>query len=286
MIVLCADPPWEYEGVIRPSDAVGLRYPTMTDQDIAALPVQEWVGRDALLMLWCPAPKLDLGIATLAAWGFGYRSCWVWDKREDDILDDLRLDAHATLLRLVTRSEDRCNGWVTDLHRDPFGTLQRLLGRLTRTSGLGHYARIDHELLLIGKRGDVKAPARAARVSSVLRERRTGHSVKPRAWLRWARACYPEARCIELFARRAELGWEATGQDLDGRQVQDVMAMPLSLTPRLVVADDICRWTCRGCGISGETSARLGPFHEHRKRAPRIPGTRKRCKGALEVSTA
>jgi N6-adenosine-specific RNA methylase IME4 len=44
--------------------------------------------------------------------------------------------------------------------------------------GMGHYARIQHELLLFGTRGKPPKPADHS-VSSVIRARRTKHSVKP-----------------------------------------------------------------------------------------------------------
>ena len=80
--IIYADPPWRYE---NPPMGGGNRsienhYPTMTLEEIIALPVAKLATDDALLYLWATAPKLAECIDVLRAWGFEYRTNGVWDK--------------------------------------------------------------------------------------------------------------------------------------------------------------------------------------------------------------
>jgi N6-adenosine-specific RNA methylase IME4 len=78
--ILYADPPWRYEHSATDSRQIENQYPTMTLEDICALPVGEITESDAILFLWATSPKLAEAMHVIDAWGFTYRSCMVWDK--------------------------------------------------------------------------------------------------------------------------------------------------------------------------------------------------------------
>lgn len=80
--ILVADPPWKFSSnsVARPGRNAMRHYECMTDAEIAALPVLEWVAKDALLFLWTTAPMLARTMPILPAWGFRYVSQLVWIK--------------------------------------------------------------------------------------------------------------------------------------------------------------------------------------------------------------
>jgi N6-adenosine-specific RNA methylase IME4 len=80
--LLYADPPWRYENPAMGSEGrkVENHYPTMTLEEIIALPVAELATEQAILYLWSTAPKLVDAARVIAAWGFDYRTCGVWDK--------------------------------------------------------------------------------------------------------------------------------------------------------------------------------------------------------------
>lgn len=79
--VIYADPPWQYdEGSATPNRQIENQYPTMSLEEIAALKVHELATPDAILYLWCPAPKLEEAFVVIGAWGFTYRTGMVWDK--------------------------------------------------------------------------------------------------------------------------------------------------------------------------------------------------------------
>jgi N6-adenosine-specific RNA methylase IME4 len=84
--VIYADPPWRYDDdhVINASqDNYGRadrHYPTMTIEELCALPVNDLGLADSVLFLWVPSPKLFDAKAVIDAWGFCYKTGMVWDK--------------------------------------------------------------------------------------------------------------------------------------------------------------------------------------------------------------
>ena len=80
--VLYADPPWRYEHSESESRAIENQYPTMTLDEICALPVDDLATPDAILFLWATSPKLAESMQVIESWGFTYRTCAVWDKQK------------------------------------------------------------------------------------------------------------------------------------------------------------------------------------------------------------
>jgi len=78
--VIYADPPWRYDVVESESRAIENHYPTMSNEDIYALPIQPLCTDDAVLFLWATSPKLAEAMQVVAAWGFNYKTCMVWVK--------------------------------------------------------------------------------------------------------------------------------------------------------------------------------------------------------------
>lgn len=76
--VLYADPPWRYEHPISDSRKIENQYPTLDLDEIKALPVP--AASDCVLYLWATSPKLAEAIEVVEAWGFLYRTSFVWVK--------------------------------------------------------------------------------------------------------------------------------------------------------------------------------------------------------------
>jgi N6-adenosine-specific RNA methylase IME4 len=79
--------------------------------------------------------------------------------------------------------------------------------------GLGTYLRHQHELLLIGRRGN--HIARGPLSSSVIHAPRREHSRKPDEAYALIERVYPELPKIELFARGKREGWSAWGNQAE-----------------------------------------------------------------------
>ncbi len=167
--VIYADPPWRLEPYSRTTGlnkAAENHYQTLSSQEIAALPVTDLAAKDAALFLWATVPMLVDACMTLAAWGFQYKSQFVWIKDK---------------------------------------------------AGTGYWNRNRHELLLVGTRGNIPAPAPGPQVESVL-ETATGevlaHSQKPQAARAMIELYFPSVPKIELFARPpVPGGWDAWGNE-------------------------------------------------------------------------
>jgi N6-adenosine-specific RNA methylase IME4 len=80
--VILADPPWMYdEGTTTPNRKIENHYPPMPIDEICALPVRKLGLKHSLLVLNIPSPLLfEYGPRVLKAWGFCYKSGWVWHK--------------------------------------------------------------------------------------------------------------------------------------------------------------------------------------------------------------
>jgi len=80
--------------------------------------------------------------------------------------------------------------------------------------GNGYYFRGQHELLLLGIKGNMPAPTEASRPSSVLHAPRQRHSQKPRQIYDLIEQMYPNRSYLELFARNKREGWTSWGNEL------------------------------------------------------------------------
>jgi len=83
--VFYADPPWRYSdaGVVTADDNYGRaerHYPTMALEEICALPIKDKADDDAVLFLWTTSPMLEEAFKVISAWGFKYKTSFVWDK--------------------------------------------------------------------------------------------------------------------------------------------------------------------------------------------------------------
>lgn len=78
--VLYCDPPWQYDFISVDAWKVENHYPTMTIEEICALPVADIATKDAILFLWATAPKLADAMRVIEAWEFTYKTCAIWDK--------------------------------------------------------------------------------------------------------------------------------------------------------------------------------------------------------------
>ncbi|MCX5570603.1 MULTISPECIES: MT-A70 family methyltransferase [Kaistia] len=75
----------------------------------------------------------------------------------------------------------------------------------------GFWNRNKHELLLVGTRGDIPAPAMGEQWPSVIEAPVGEHSAKPEIFAEMIEAYYPNLPKIELNARRARPGWDVWG---------------------------------------------------------------------------
>jgi len=92
-----ADPPWRY-GNQATRAATGKHYKTMTLEQIAELPVNALVTDNAHLHLWTTNAFLFDAQKIIEAWGFKYKSCFVWVKTQMGIGNYWRVSHEFLLL--------------------------------------------------------------------------------------------------------------------------------------------------------------------------------------------
>lgn len=176
--VILADPPWLYnEGTTTPNRRIDNHYPMMPLDEICALPVRKLADKNAVLFLCITSPLLlEAAPALLKAWGkWNYKSQWIWHKDGK-------------------RKKD---------------------GSIGGYRGTGHWAIIEHELILICTRGDVPTPSVSARFPSVFTAPVGQHSEKPAEIHRRIELMYPKQAKIELFCRDPRKGWDVWGNQAD-----------------------------------------------------------------------
>jgi len=171
--VIVADPEWRFEPYSRETGmdrAADNHYPTSPTDEIAArgtvglgINAMSIAADDCVLFLWATAPMVEAALEVMDAWGFEYKSQFVWVK-------------------------------------DRIGT--------------GYWNRNKHEILLVGARGNVPAPAMGTQWPSAIEAPVGKHSEKPTKFLEMIEAYFPTLPKIELNRRGAPRnGWDAWGNE-------------------------------------------------------------------------
>jgi N6-adenosine-specific RNA methylase IME4 len=102
--VIYADPPWKY-GDSRSQGGAGAaedHYPTQDLETLKALDVRALAADDAVLLCWATFPLLPDALELVAAWGFAYKTAFVWRKSRGAGLGNYHR-AEAELLLVSTR---------------------------------------------------------------------------------------------------------------------------------------------------------------------------------------
>lgn len=182
---LLADPPWNFRTYSKKAYEAKHRrdaeqhYPTMSIEDIKALPVADYAAKDAHLFMWTTGPHLPLAFEVMQAWGFRYSGTgFVWVKLKKSFVRDQLIRSY--------KIEDM-------LH-----------------FGLGKTTRKNAEFCLLARRGKPTRLAKNVRemIISPLRE----HSRKPdEVHRRIERYC--DGPRLELFGRQQRPGWTVRGNE-------------------------------------------------------------------------
>ena len=84
--IVYADPPWRYD-MKRGKGVAENHYPTMSIDEICALPVANLAAKDSALFLWATFPQLNEAFRVIEAWGFHYKTLaflWLKQNRKAD----------------------------------------------------------------------------------------------------------------------------------------------------------------------------------------------------------
>lgn len=81
--VIYADPPWNYGSSGSGLEQYGpaeRHYPSMTIKELCDMDIQGIAANDAVLFMWVTSPLLGECFPIIKAWGFTYKTCFIWDK--------------------------------------------------------------------------------------------------------------------------------------------------------------------------------------------------------------
>lgn len=172
--VLLVDPPWFYakdNGMFRPNPA--FHYPTMTDDELMALPVNELAKPNAMIFMWATGLTLERALKIMAHWQFEYISSGVWVKTRNEKSKEL---SHVPGLGPMLMTHEYI-----------------LIGR--KGKGLGKTQYQPRSVFFAQGGAGKNVP----------------HSRKPEVIYEWVEKMWPSTRKIELFARSQRDGWKAWG---------------------------------------------------------------------------
>jgi N6-adenosine-specific RNA methylase IME4/ParB-like chromosome segregation protein Spo0J len=102
--VIVADPPWEYrKRATDPTQRGAIPYPSMTAEEVMALPVADLAHDDCVLWLWTTNAHIPVAFDVLRAWGFEHKTILTWVKDRMGTGDWLRGQTEHCLLAVRGR---------------------------------------------------------------------------------------------------------------------------------------------------------------------------------------
>jgi site-specific DNA-methyltransferase (adenine-specific) len=204
---IAADPPWFYNDQRKvrkdgatPTAGIGAchHYDQMTVEEICAMPVAQLAASRCHLYLWATAPLLPDALQVMNAWGFEYATvAFAWVKMNPGAWGEAQI---------------RIN------QLDMFGTPDEQVAAFMDNLaffGPGFYTGSNVELVLLGRRGKPFAHAKGRKAAQAIFAPRGEHSAKPERVQDLIEWMYPGAAPrLELFARRARVGWDVFGNEI------------------------------------------------------------------------
>ena len=141
-----ADPPWPYQNQAS-RGACANHYATMTLDDIAALPISDLCADNAHLHLWTTNAFLFESHAVMRAWGFDYKSCFIWAKPQLGVGNYWRVSHEILLLGVRGRCPFRDHSqrswleWPRTGHSEKPERIRELIERVSPGPRLELFAR-------------------------------------------------------------------------------------------------------------------------------------------------
>lgn len=179
--LILSDPPWTFERWSDDSEKSTVRapqdhYPTMSLEEMKALPVCELAAPDCVLIMWTTGPHLAQALELIPAWGFSYKTLgFSWMKADVSTMD-------------------------------MFG------GPIDADMGCGFWTRSNAELALLATRGHPKRIDAGVRMGII--EPAREHSRKPDIQYERLERLIGDVPKVELFSRTSRAGWQSWGFDI------------------------------------------------------------------------
>lgn len=144
-----ADPPWKY-GNQATRASTDNHYGTMTVEEIMELPVAAVVAENAHIHLWTTNAFLFEAKRVLEAWGFEYRSCFVWVKPQMGIGNYWRVSHEFMLFGIRGKCPFRrrdCMSWM-EIPRSRHSAKPDVVRQIIETTSPGPYLEMFGRMTL------------------------------------------------------------------------------------------------------------------------------------------
>lgn len=172
--IILTDPPWDYYGDPNKNASAGKHYDLMSDETLAAMPVQDMLTSRGILFMWTTSSALARSIDLLSHYGLAYRGVqFVWVKTRKDGSPIAAQGVRPSIVKPLTEFV--------------------IAGSRVKR---GRPMSLSDESIC----QTIFAPV-------------TRHSEKPCAVHERLEAMYPNAHKLEMFARQHRVGWDAWGND-------------------------------------------------------------------------
>ncbi len=229
--ICLSDPPWNYQNwTDAKHGAADSAFETLSVEDIASLPVQDFMAENSALALWTTCPKLKQGLYVLESWGYEYKTVlFDWTKTyREPVTIPFTPELKGALARHIPEKDfvewlkpSKVKNTILLPNSGPEISIpiNKLLGVIDEKywhyfagevasitvipgneyCGLGFYTRSNNELCLLGIHGRLPRTSKNVRMSILAK--RGKHSVKPVSQYDRIMELWPDKRYVELFAR-------------------------------------------------------------------------------------
>ncbi len=236
---IVADPPWEigdFPAWGEDKGEIKTPYPTMSLQDIHALPVGSLAAAEAHLYLWTTAGFLRESYAVAESWGFAPMYPLVWCKapRGRGLGGKFTSNVEFVLFCRERHGSTRITSYLADAAKRAGMSARQVnaamgtsdmagwwLSRLPHRSRIPTWGQWQQLKTVIGFGDELDEDVRVVNehrnegISVDTRWftwQRGKHSEKPEAFLDMVEEISPAPR-LEMFARRNRLGWDTWGNE-------------------------------------------------------------------------
>lgn len=179
--IIYADPPWTYNSKQDQRAGKPIHYATLTVKDLAELPVKEISAENCVLFLWVPPALLPYSFVVAESWGFQYKT--------------------------------KAFCWVKTNKKSN-----------TYFFGQGYWTRPNSEdclLFVKGKSHRIGTRVHQIVESPTIISKLQEPSKKPDIIREKIVELMGDLPRIELFARQKYEGWDALGNEIDGKDIRD-----------------------------------------------------------------
>lgn len=197
---IVADPPWPITAMRNAKVKAGDHYPTMTLEQIRALPVSDVADAAAHLYLWAVLPLMAEAYEVVTAWGFHADTVLTWCKPGPGIGGGYRGNTEHLIvarrgLSFMNPTCEHCGGRARGA---------RKCGCVNPDWRYRRQPLPDGQTMMLPFRGTASGTWYVAP--------RGRHSEKPELFMDLIESMSP-GPYLELFARRQRLGWDSWGNE-------------------------------------------------------------------------